>query len=71
MDKENYITKEPHIEFNVLTLFPELFPGSTVVSIVGKALESRIWNLKFINTENFTKCILQLMTSFMGTLWLS
>mgnify|MGYP001983112823 CR=1 FL=1 len=55
MDKENYITKEPHIEFNVLTLFPELFPGSTGVSIVGKALESRIWNLNSINIREFSQ----------------
>ena len=55
MDKENYITKEPHIEFNVLTLFPELFPGSTGASIVGKALESRIWNLNSINIREFSQ----------------
>ena len=40
---------------HVLTLFPEMFPGPLEFSIIGKALEKRIWSLKLINLQNFSK----------------
>ena len=30
---------------SVLTLFPEMFPGPLGVSLIGKALEKRLWSL--------------------------
>lgn len=37
----------------VLTIFPHLFPGSLGISVVGKALEKKIWNLEVINIRDF------------------
>ena len=39
----------------ILTLFPEMFPGPLGYSIVGKALEEKVWSLKLINLQNFSK----------------
>lgn len=39
--------------FNVLTLFPEMFPGSLGYSLAGRALRERIWNLNVINIRSF------------------
>jgi len=40
---------------HILTLFPEMFPGPLGFSIIGKALEEKIWSLKLINLQNFSK----------------
>ena len=40
---------------HILTLFPEMFPGPLGFSIIGKALEEKIWSLKLINLKNFSK----------------
>ena len=40
---------------HILTLFPEMFPGPLNFSITGKALEEKIWSLKLINLQNFSK----------------
>jgi len=40
---------------HILTLFPEMFPGPLGFSITGKALEKKIWLLKLINLQNFSK----------------
>ena len=40
---------------HILTLFPEMFPGPLGFSITGKALEEKIWSLKLINLQNFSK----------------
>ncbi len=40
---------------HILTLFPEMFPGPLGYSIVGKALEEKVWSLKLINLQNFSK----------------
>ena len=37
---------------HILTLFPEMFPGPLGYSIVGKALEEKVWSLKLINLQN-------------------
>ncbi len=47
-------TKAPWIA-HILTLFPEMFPGPLGFSIIGKALEEKIWSLKLINLQNFSK----------------
>ena len=40
---------------HILTLFPKMFPGPLGFSITGKALEDKIWSLKLINLQNFSK----------------
>ena len=37
----------------ILTLFPEIFPGPLGVSLLGQALNKKIWNLKTINIRDF------------------
>lgn len=39
--------------FNVLTLFPGMFPGSLSCSLAGQALRKGIWNLNVINIRSF------------------
>ena len=46
--------KEPWTA-NILTLFPEMFPGPLGFSIVGKALKEKVWSLNLINLQNFSK----------------
>ena len=40
---------------HILTLFPKMFPGPLGFSITRKALEDKIWSLKLINLQNFSK----------------
>jgi len=37
----------------ILTLFPEMFPGPLGCSLMGKALENKIWSLDIINIRDF------------------
>ena len=39
---------------NVLTLFPQAYPGLLGMSVVGKALRNRIWELNVINLRDFS-----------------
>ena len=39
----------------VLTLFPELFPGPLGASLLGKALEERLWALQTIDFRDFAR----------------
>ncbi len=39
----------------VLTLFPEMFPGPLGVSLAGKALENRIWALETLDIRDFAR----------------
>ncbi len=39
----------------VLSLFPEMFPGTLDFSIAGKALRKNLWSLKKLILENFQK----------------
>lgn len=43
------------INFKILTLFPELFPGALAASITGAALEKKLWSLTAINIRDFAK----------------
>lgn len=43
------------ITFNILTLFPELFPGPLKASITGKAHEKGLWDVKPTNIRDFAK----------------
>ena len=39
---------------NVLTLFPEIYPGVLGSSLLGNALKKQIWELNIINIRNFS-----------------
>ena len=39
--------------FNILTVFPEMFPGTLGAGVVGRALENGIWSYKVINIRDF------------------
>lgn len=39
---------------NILTLFPEMFPGSLGQSLSGKALQSGLWSYRALNIRDFT-----------------
>lgn len=41
------------LHFNLLTLFPEMFPGSLGLSLSGKALEAGRWSYDTINIRDF------------------
>lgn len=43
------------INFKILTLFPELFPGPLSASVTGAALEKKLWSLEAINIRDFAK----------------
>ena len=38
---------------NILTLFPDMFPGPLGHSLIGKALEKKLWDLNVINIRDF------------------
>ena len=38
----------------VLSLFPEMFPGTLAFSIAGKALVNNLWSLNTINIRDFS-----------------
>ena len=40
---------------NIMTLFPEMFPGQLGMSLSGKALEKNIWSLNTINIRDFAE----------------
>ena len=41
------------MHFNILTIFPELFPGTLGAGVVGRALEKKIWSYNTINIRDF------------------
>lgn len=41
------------INFKILTLFPDLFPGPLATSITGLALEKKLWSFQAINIRNY------------------
>ena len=40
---------------NIITLFPDAYPGILGMSILGKALEKKIWKLNLIDIKKFAK----------------
>lgn len=42
-------------KITVLTLFPEMFPGPLGHSLIGKALEKKIWNLNVVDIRDFAE----------------
>ena len=43
------------IKYNLITLFPEIFPGPLGVSLLGNALQKKLWELNLINIRDFAK----------------
>lgn len=41
------------MHFNILTIFPEMFPGTLSGGVVGRALEHKIWSMNVINIRDF------------------
>ncbi len=41
------------LHFNILTLFPDMFPGSLGQSLSGRALEQELWSYNTINIRDF------------------
>ena len=40
---------------DVVTLFPEMFPGSLGLSLAGKALEDGLWSLESVDIRGFAR----------------
>lgn len=47
------IQTEIKMNFNILTIFPEMFPGTLGGGVIGRALENKIWSYKTINIRDF------------------
>jgi tRNA (guanine37-N1)-methyltransferase len=47
-----HFVQQPFV-VNVITLFPELFPGPLGCSVVGKALENDVWHLNLFNLRDY------------------
>lgn len=45
------------LHFNILTLFPEMFPGSLGHSLSGKALDDGKWDFTCVNIRNFAESV--------------
>lgn len=43
------------INFKVLTIFPELFPGPLGISVTGSALQKNLWQIQAINIRDYAK----------------
>ena len=41
------------MHFNILTIFPEMFPGTLAGGVVGRALDKKIWPCDVINIRDF------------------
>ncbi len=41
------------MHFNILTIFPEMFPGTLSGGVVGRALDNNIWSYNIINIRDF------------------
>ena len=41
------------MHFNILTIFPEMFPGTLSGGIVGRALDKGIWSMDVVNIRDF------------------
>ncbi|MFA7188204.1 MAG: tRNA (guanosine(37)-N1)-methyltransferase TrmD [Alphaproteobacteria bacterium] len=41
------------MHFNILTIFPDMFPGTLGGGVVGRALENKIWSYDIVNLRDF------------------
>ena len=44
-----------HLSAKVITLYPELFPGPLSASVIGRALENKLWSLETIDLKKYGK----------------
>ena len=53
-----------NLKYNVkiLSIFPEVFPGSLDVSILAKARKKKIWDLNTVDLKKFSDIILNVLT---------
>ena len=42
-----------NMHFNILTIFPDMFPGTLAGGVVGRALEKKIWTYDVVNIRDF------------------
>lgn len=42
-----------NMHFNILTVFPEMFPGTLSGGVVGRALDKKTWSIDVINIRDF------------------
>lgn len=47
------VSSDAGFKASVLTLFPEMFPGSLGLSLAGRALEAGVWSLEAVNIRDF------------------
>lgn len=45
---------ETLIKIKIFTIFPNIFPGPLGLSVIGRALKNKIWDLQVINIRDFT-----------------
>ena len=43
------------MHFDILTIFPELFPGALSTGLTGKAMERGVWSCNTINIRDFAE----------------
>ena len=53
--KSPELEKRRSLQMTVLTLFPEMFPGSLGYSLAGKALDEGVWGLNVVNIRHFAR----------------
>ena len=41
------------MHFNILTVFPDMFPGTLGAGVVGRALDKNIWSMNVVNIRDF------------------
>ena len=41
-------------KINIITAFPEIFPGSLDVSILAKARKKKIWDLNIVDLKKYS-----------------
>ena len=51
--KINKSTSNKTWSANILTLYPEIFPGALKYGVVGNSLKKRIWSMNLIDIKNF------------------
>ena len=52
---DNKLDNNKIYKVSILTLFPEIFPGPLGVSLLGNALQKKLWELNLINIRDFAK----------------
>jgi len=41
------------MHFNILTIFPDMFPGTLGAGVIGRALDKKIWSMDVVNIRDF------------------